>query len=112
VVVSPLQSQYVAAADNSFYMKATKITSEGFWDNDGDSEWTPPEACLSSDASTKFIVYSPTQKNYKGNKRGYKMSVPGSPPVLYPEGDPYLHIQNFTKWCASARGRAGCPVAL
>jgi len=90
-------SQYVTAADNSFYMKATKITSEGFWDNDGDSEWTPPEACLSSDASTKFIVYSPTQKNYKGNKRGYKMSVPGSPPVLYPEGDPYLHIQNFTK---------------
>ena len=32
-----------------------------------------------------------------GNKRGYKISVPGSFPQLLPEHDKFLHLQNFTK---------------
>merc|ERR1712066_1040421 len=52
---------------------------------------------MGSSSFKKYIVYSPKQKNYVGMKRGYKISVPSSPPNMYPEKDRYLHIQNFTK---------------
>lgn len=66
------------------------------WDNDGDDVWTPPEACIAAKASDSFVVYSEATTDV-GNKRGYKVEIPSSPPLMLPEGNPYLHLQNFTK---------------
>jgi len=83
-------------APSSFYFSSDKVTNEGMWDNDGDSTWTPPAACLRATTGDKYVVYS-DEKTRAGNNRGFEIQAPGSPPQLLPEGDAYLHLQNFTK---------------
>jgi primary-amine oxidase len=86
----------VTQSPTTYYFATEKITNEGVWDNDGDMTWTPPEACMRSETGYKYIQYSNAETDI-GNKRGYKISVPGSFPQLLPEHDKFLHLQNFTK---------------
>eukprot|EP00967_Tisochrysis_lutea_P035003 scaffold41855_cov31-Tisochrysis_lutea.AAC.5 len=85
------------ASPNSYYYTTEYVTNEGMWDNDGDDTWTPPDACLRVNANKKFIIYNTEEEGYLGVKRGIMIDIPVSPTQMLPEGDPYLHIQNFTK---------------
>eukprot|EP00962_Isochrysis_galbana_P001114 scaffold284_cov127-Isochrysis_galbana.AAC.4 len=85
------------ASPNSYYYTTDYVTNEGVWDNDGDDVWTPPTSCLRVHPDKKFIVYATDDTTDLGQQRGIMIDVPGSPSLMLPEGDPYLHLQNFTK---------------
>jgi primary-amine oxidase len=82
---------------NSYYYTTDYVNNEGEWDNDGDDVWTPPTSCLRVNSDKKFIVYATDDTTNLGQKRGIMIDIPGSPTQMLPEGDPYLHLQNFTK---------------
>jgi len=87
----------VSASDDTYYFAETPLPNEGNWDMDGDSTWTPPPSCISAAADKKIVQYSTTSTTNLGHKRGYLITVPTSWPQMMPEGDPFLHLQNFTK---------------
>jgi len=92
-----IDSETIAYSNpSSYYYDEKYITSEGTWDNDGDAVWSPPGACLSKKSSEKYIVES-TSTTTLGHKRGYVIELPSTAPLLLPEHDAYLHLQNFTK---------------
>mmetsp|Transcript_20007 Transcript_20007/g.49935 ORF Transcript_20007/g.49935 Transcript_20007/m.49935 type:complete len:292 (+) Transcript_20007:152-1027(+) len=83
-------------SDTSYYYRSEYLTSEGHWDNDGDSTWTPPSACIDVTAGEIYIAESSATTDL-GTKRGYYLNVPKEPKQLLPEHNKFLHLQNFSK---------------
>ena len=84
------------ASPDTYYYKTEKITSEGSWDMDGDMTWTSPDSCVTSTPGSTFVVKSDAVNKF-GQPRGYVIDVPLGQYQMLPEGNKYLHLQNFTK---------------